>query len=162
MKGIVLYGGKEGDNFNKTGRKVTATFEVEESGEKKQVWINANNARSPKADFLKGLHKGDTVEIIKERARGDIPEFYDIDTWALIAGGGVNGETEVKPGFNEAFAKSRKRAKWFQQQGIKVAEEVWASHFGGNPQEADMGIIFDRGGAIGTGLHMDMIAKGHK
>jgi hypothetical protein len=163
MKGLVTNPGKEQDNYTKTGKKVSAGFEIEENGEKQRVWVNANNVQSPKADFLLSLRRGDTVEIIKEKARGDIPEYWDIDTWALIASGGVGGSDDGgKPGFMDEFAKSRKRAKWFQEQGIKVAEEVWAEHFQSKPQEKDMGTLFDRGGAIGTGLHMDMIAKGHK
>jgi hypothetical protein len=159
MKGIVINTGKMQDNYNKTGKKISAGFEVQDGKEKAKVWVNANNANSPKADFLLSLSKGDTVYLVKEKARGDIPEYWDIDTWALIA---EKASSNKGVGFNEAFAQSRKRSKWFQEQGIKVAEEVWAEHFQSKPQEKDMGTLFDRGGAIGTGLHMDMIAKGHK
>lgn len=166
MQGIVVYPGKEFDNFAKTGKKVTATFEIQEAGEKIQVRVNANNTASPKADFLRALRRGDLVELVKEKERGDIKAFYDIDTWAIIAsGGGGGGEAPKKAGgksFNDDFADSLKRAKWFQDQGIKLAEEVWLGHFGYNHVERDLHTIFERGGKLGTSLHMDMIAKGHR
>lgn len=166
MQGIVLYPGKEFDNFNKTGKKISATFEITENGEKLQVRVNANNPDTPKADFLRGLKKGDLVELVKEKERGDIKAFYDIDTWAIIAsgggGGGLGPKKTAGKNFNEDFADSLKRAKWFQEQGMKLAEDAWLGHFGFSPAERDMHAIFDRGGALGTSLHMDMIAKGHR
>ena len=159
MKGIVINTGKMQDNYNKTGKKVSAGFEVQDGKEKAKVWVNANNANSPKADFLLSLSKGDTVYLVKEKARGDIPAYWDIDTWALIA---EKASSNKGVGFMDEFNKSRKRSEWFQEEGVKLAEVVWKSHFKVEPQEADRGIIFDRGGAIGTGLHMDMIAKGFR
>lgn len=165
MNATVVWPGKDWDNKPEYGggKRTSATFQLEDGTE---VKVNSSNPNSPRAMFLKGLKKGDTVALEHNKARGDIPEFYDIDTWALIAGdAGGGGKKEESSTFMEDFEKSRKRAKWFQEQGIKLAEELFVEYTDiSTPltNNEDQIAVFERGGAIGTSLHMDMISKGHR
>lgn len=171
MNATVVWPGKDWDNKPEYGggKRTSATFQLEDGTE---VKVNSSNPNSPKAMFLKGLKKGDTVALEHNKARGDISEFYDIDTWALIAGGvGGGGKKEESSTFMEDFEASRNRAKWFQEQGIKLATELYAdmAKLEGLEVESirdfeeEIGYaIFQRGGALGVSLHMDMINKGHR
>ena len=128
VTGVVIWPGKDWDNKPEYGggKRTSSTFTVGEE----EVKVNSSNPESPKAKFLKGLRKGQEVPLVFNEARGDIPAFYDIDTWAVIGSGGGGGSPSAKKetkGFMEAFADSRKRAKWFVEQGSEMASEIYGN-----------------------------------
>ena len=164
INATVLWAGKDWPNKPEFGGgfRTSASFKLEDGTE---VKVNTSKPDSPKGLFLKGLKKGDSIALEHNKARGDIPEFYDIDTWAIIGSGSGGSATppgeKDQVGFMDDFAKTRKRAKWFQEQGIEVVREVATEAFG-SEHAITSDTILERGGAIGTGMHMDMLAKGHR
>lgn len=166
MKATVLWPGKDWDDkFNPGQKKTQAKFTLEDGSE---APVNSSNPNSPKAMFLKGLKKGDTVILSKEKYHkdGQTHEYWDIDTWELISvlqgGGGASGPAGGSS-FMDDFADARKRAKWFFQQGIELAKEVAAELDGPESKwTISDDAVFERGGALGTSLFMDMIHKGHR
>lgn len=161
MKATCKFPGKDWDDNYNPGKKKTQAKFILEDGE--EVNVNASNSDSPKADFLRSLKRGQEVILSKEKFHkdGETKEYWDIDTWALIGSMGSGGVSSESQGFMDTFAASRKRAKWFQQQGIELACEL-AKELDPTDENIPFASIFERGGAIGTSLHLDMINKGHR
>jgi len=167
MKATCKFPGKDWDDKYNPGSKKTQAKFILEDGE--EVSVNASNPESPKALFLKGLRRGDEVLLSQESFHkdGEKKLYWDIDVWALVQAQGspsASSGSTGKKSFMEAFDDSSKRAKWFQEQGIELAKEVAEGLSGadGQPLVLPATALFERGGALGTSLHMDMIAKGYR
>lgn len=155
VNGVVVWPGRDWDNDAKYGggKRTSATFRLEDGSE---VKVNSSNPDSPKALFLKGLKKGQTVALEYNKARGDIPEFYDIDTWAIIGAAGASPMPLPDAATGDALKQAKNRAYEMQLEGIEVARAV-AKKAG---LEVSDECLFERGGAIGTGLQINLERKG--
>jgi hypothetical protein len=157
MDGTVVWPGKDWDNAKEYGggKRTSATFKLD-NGE--EVKVNSSNPDSPKALFLKGLKKGQVVTLEFNKARGDIPAFYDIDTWALLAAGGVSAAVPRDAAAGaDVLAQAKNKAYKMQIEGIAVARAV-AEKEGLTVSDES---IFERGGAIGTGLLISLERAGY-
>jgi len=181
----VVWPGKEWPdkfNNNKGNPIVDSTFAL---GDGTEVKVKDKDASSPTAMYLKSLRKGDSVLLTSKQVRNPKTEEwqpkYSIDfaTMYMNKGPSSGGASSApkKEGFNEEFAKTRKRAKWFQRQGMELAVELdgdlavfvktesWDGCTLKELMEAEFvsqEAIFERGGALGTSMHMDMISKGYR